>query len=574
MEATTTTNRQRVHLCDSNKASISPLTNRLTVDKAGCIQSMSDECKDFADNKRMSTELPVQSFRVAEARPELSRKTSSMVCAAEVEIVNHSVWNDMDNNKEDESNGMGRPAFISVRIEKATPELKLGITFRSASGELLIGNITPESPLSSSPLQRGDRLINLDDHPNVSNWTALEAAKYIRQKHGLISFVVQTKHGDPNISEAVVYKSTGQEHLGISFYNDKGRLRIRSISSEGLLGDTSVLNPGDFVVSMNGVDVAQVEASLVLEMIRSAMGMIALRVMNSDSADISVRKINESRMSSLRFSDLVVATPGEMTSWDIESGFMRRNYAEFLISPGFMSVKLYKPTSATKVGITFVNNTDGQLQVGTVMRQGMLGKSPITPGLIVQSMGGVRCNRWTKQQAVDFVKAAVGELVLVLQDPDGNSSYVLAMAYKTTPRSKIGISFKSSGDQLRIGSVRSDGIFWDSLLNGGDTVLLINGVPCQHLTPTEAVAITQRIPESVIVMAKLSVSNCLVISRRSADIERLEDANGGNMGNEESDQAQKVRFSLAIWCAVVASFVVIIMTLLLVKDVGCTGSGC
>lgn len=533
---------------------------------------MSDECKDSADHKRMSTESPVQSFPVAEARPEFSRTTSSVVHTAEVEVVTRSGRNDSSNFNAATSNDRSRPAFTSVRINKETPDLKLGITFRSDSGELLIGNIAPESPFSGSPLQRGDRVINLDDHPNVSHWTALQAATYIRQKLGLISFVVQTRHGDPNMAEAVVYKTTDQEQLGISFHKEKGRLRIRSISSEGLLGDKSVLSNGDFVVSINGIDVAQVEASLVIEMIRNAKGMVALRVMHSDSAEISVRM--ETRMSSIRVSDLVVATPGEMTNWDIESGFMRRDDSEFLIRPGFMSVKLYKATSETKIGIAFVNNEQGQLEVGTVVKQGMLAKSPITPGLIVQSMGGIRCNRWTKQQAILFVKEAVGELLLVVQDPDGDTSYALAMAYKSTPRSRIGISFKPSGDQLRIGSVRSDGMFWDSLLNGEDTVVSINGVPCQHLQPSEAVAITQRIPESVIVLVKLSCSNSIVICHRSAGTERQDGTNGNNVVNVETEQTHNASLRLALWSAAFASAVAICVTLYLAMDVGCTGSNC
>lgn len=456
----------------------------------------------------------IQSLPVVVAQPETSRISSVHTSATEIVAVTHAdrILSETADQALDSTN---RPAFISVRIYKESADNRLGISFRSAFGELVIGDINLHSPVASSPLRRGDRVVKIDNHRSTSHWTAVQAAKYVREKEGFICIVAQTKNCDSNAVEATVYKSSGEEKLGISFRNDRGRLRIKNIATTGLIGDISVLHPGDFVLTINGVNVTQIDSSLALEIIRTAVGVLTIRATSTDATDVSVREMTMTNMSSRRFSDGVVATADEVTRFDLELGLMSREHLEWRIRPCYISVKVHKPTYDTKLGITFSVTDDDQLQISSVVSQGMLGKCSLAPGLRVLSIGHVRCIKWTAKRALEVVKATVGELLFVLHDPGGNTSYAMAMAYKSTPRSKIGISFKSSGQQIEIGDILPDGIFFDSVLNKEDVVISINNVPCERRTPSEAVAITQRIPESVIVLVKLFRSNCIVLSHQS-----------------------------------------------------------
>jgi hypothetical protein len=255
-----------------------------------------------------------------------------------------------------------------------------------------------------------------------------------------------------------------------------------------------------------------------------ATGMITLRTSTDQPTEVSVRATLEEIESSMMFtvSEDIVATSGETKRWDPESVLTvtKRDDSSFRIRPGFISVKVYKPVMETDLEFSFVDGVGGQLQIGSVSKHGILRHSPLVPGLIVQSIGHIRCNRWSQHQAVEMVRTVVGELLLILQDPMGDNSHALAMVYKPTPRSKIGLQYKFSADRLRIGGVTSNGLFWDSLLSTEDIVVAINSVPCQHLTPSEAVAITRQIPDTVMVLVKLHRTNCIVLSHDS-DATRL-----------------------------------------------------
>lgn len=472
------------------------------------------------------TQSFIQSLPVAVAEPETTRIASVLAYTCEVEPITDSGRlvadatstgknnNDNDNNTAD-SDGRSRPALISVKIPKLSAGVKLGISFRSIFGELKISKIAPTSPLASTPLRPGDRLISLDHHRNTNHWTAVQAVNYIRNAEGMICFVVRTRNGDSNVAEAAVYKSSEEAKLGISFRNENGRLRISKINKNGLLGEMSVLHPGDFVESINSVDTSQLDAALALQIVRSSLGLTIFRVKNTDTTEVSIRDVMTTHLSSSRFSGPIVAAD-ELENIDFGSGHLGRENSEFQLRPGFISVIVYKPTVDTKLGISFMNPDGNQLQVCNVSSNGMLSRSPLVPGMNFQSIGNIRCSKWTKQQALDYLKAAIGEILFVLQDPLGDSSYAVAMAYKPTPRSKLGISFKTTGGPLRIGHIQQDGLLCNSVVNCDDNVIAINNIPCQHLTPSEAVAITQRNPDSVTLLTKPYRSNGIVLSHLSS----------------------------------------------------------
>ncbi len=565
------TSDHRHHLLDnSDQESGLAYTKEVTskVDKGGIMNEQNDDGNKSADSKPNLTQSLIKSFPVAKAEPETSR--TAVVTAVETVTVSDRILTESRAPVENENKS--RPALISVRIQKPSIDHRLGIAFQSVFGELLIGNINPNSLLANSPLRRGDRLVNMDQHRSISHWTALQAANYVREKQGPICFVVHTKNGNSNIAEAAVLKNSPDEKLGISFRNERGRLRINNISSGGLLGNVSILHPGDFVVSINGVDVSRLAPSSALESITISTGMITIRVTNTDANEVSVRDVLHRHMSSRRSNECEMATANEMIDWDVESGLMCHEYSEFGIRPGCISFKVYKPTVDTKVGITFSNTEDGQLQIGSIASQGMLGKSPLVPGFIILSIGRVPCRRWTKQQALDVVKASVGELLFIFYDSAGNTSYAMAVAYKSTPRSKIGLSFKSSGEHVAIGGVLSDGIFSDSILNAEDTVISINNIPCQYLTPSETVALTQRIPESVIVLVKLFRSNCVVVSNKSGAAE------GGDYGNfttrlQDDMNTERKQRQKAV-CVGILSIVVVFITFFIFSIGADEGVGC
>ncbi len=552
-----------LHLCYQEPELASSTGIGSTFDDGASLNVLTEEDINYTSDKQMGTQSLNKSIPVTNAEPETSRIASVLAYTTEVEMVSETDENMPDARGTNDKEGISRPALISVRIHKPYVDIPLGITFRSVFGELVIGDINPSSLLGDCPLRRGDRLVNMDHHRSTTHWTAVQAANYLREKQGAICFVVHTKNGEPNIAEAAVYKSRHDENLGISFRNENGRLQIENISSEGLIGNVSVLHPGDFVVSINDMDVSGLDPSLALEIISDSMNLITIRVTNTDATNLSWRDVWLTNMSTRIVSEGVEATANEMNSWDLESGFVGHDDFDFRVRPGYISFKVYKPTVYTDLGLTFARTEDDQLQIDSISSEGMLMKSPIASGLIVLSIGHVRCLKWTIEQAREAVTSAVGELLFIFCDPAGSTSYAMAVAYKSTPRSMVGLSFKSSGEDLRLGSIPTDGMFFDSVLNNEDAVVSINNVLCQRLPPRDAVAITQRIPEIVIVLVKMSRSNCIVLSHKSAQPENtsVENTNVENTSVRKMSQKRRTLLMLVVMLVmiiiIVASVVMI-----------------
>jgi hypothetical protein len=446
--------------------------------------------------------VSVMSLPVVEAQPEVSRLHSVTMFSTAVESLTRA----------DRGNAQGwkRPGLISVRILKETVDAKLGVGFRSPVGELIINSISPTSPLTNSPIQAGDRLISLDHHQNVNHWSAAQAANYLRSRTGLITIIVETKNGDANSAEACVYKPTADMKVGLSFDSDQDRLRIKSVFTSDLLGSMSAIQPGDFVESINSMPVQEMDPTLAHELIRKAVGFVSVRVIKrSEATQVSVRDLLSSQnLGSRRLSEtLLVADELDV----IESGRLIGEDPIFP-KPGLISVSVHKSTEDTRLGISFSNPTGCELIISSIADQSLMSKSPLAAGFVVHSINNIPCREFTKQQALDLIKSRTGEIRLMAQDRTGNANYAVGMAYKPTPRASLGLAFRSGGGSLSLSNIRADGLFLNSVLNSGDKVIAINRIPCEHMQPSEAVALTQKNLEKITILVRLSGASGIVLS--------------------------------------------------------------
>jgi hypothetical protein len=445
------------------------------------------------------------SLPVADAEPEPVRVETVVSVTAEVVAV---LDVDVDSDTDEDSLRSTRASLISVRIFKKTRDSKLGIGFISIAGELQISKIASTGPLTTSPLRPGDRLVSLDDNRFCTNWTAAQAANHVREQVGLLSIVVKNPNGNPNAAEATVFKTSPEDRIGIVFKEENGRLRIGKIKDSSLLGNMSVLHAGDYVESINQIPCSYVGSSLAAEMVRDAEKLVTILVKNSDAIELSIRDM-QARLSSRHLStNDIQATADEVV--DLEAGILSET--QFL--PSLISVKVSKPTAGTELGINFINPEEGILQISSIIK-GLLERSPLKIGFIVISIDYKPCRDWSRQYALDYLRGKVGDVLIVAKNPNGNPSYVHTMADKPSARSKIGVTFKTSSvGPLRIGMVRPDGIFANSVLNAEDDVIAINNIPCQHMTSFEAIGITQRITDSVTILSKTWRATGVVVSHQ------------------------------------------------------------
>jgi hypothetical protein len=359
--------------------------------------------------------------------------------------------------------------------------------------------------------------------------------------------VARNPKGDPNAAVAAVYKPQTTDKIGLTIYSDYGRLRIRRVRPEGLLG-ASVLNTDDFVESINSLPCGEIGQSLATTIIREAPDCVSIIVNRTDTTEVSIRE-TMTRLSSRRLSaetsDVPYATASEIGTIDLGATISIEEQAK----PHFISVKVSKPTIESKLGLSLRRSEEGNLEISHVRNGGILASSPLASGFKVLSIDSQRCHDWSSQRALEYLKNIAGEVIIVAQNPNGDPGYVQAMAYKPSPRATAGVSFSRWGvDSLHIGAISPTGIFRNSVLNAEDGVIAINNIPTRHMTAYEAAEIVKNAIDSVTILSKPHQFTGIVLSHQSVSVSPLEITQAS-----ERDKRQ------IIWCCLSVSIVVFIL---------------
>jgi predicted metalloprotease with PDZ domain len=106
------------------------------------------------------------------------------------------------------------------------------------------------------------------------------------------------------------------------------------------------------------------------------------------------------------------------------------------------------------------------------------------------------------------------------------------MVFTPTPGSVLGSSFCSTAGSLCLAKIRPNSLFSGAVLNEGDKVIAINKLPCEHMGPSEAVAVTQKDSESVAILVRRHRANVVVLSHQAGTGEECRDAQDAALYND------------------------------------------
>jgi len=455
-----------------------------------------------------------------------------------------------------------RASLISVRVFKMTRGTKLGIAFQSVHGILRISK-PPTRLLADSSLQAGDEVVSLNGI-YCTGWNSNQAADLLKGTMGSISIVVEDPNGDPYGKEAIVFKDHRQDKLGIVFQNDTdGRLRIESILPNGLLGSDCPLNTDDYVISINTISCSEISSNLARSMVVESPGKVTIvaTTINNEAAISNgsfILGVSSGRVANAPHAT-ATATATEVITDEEQWGTVtdERN-----ANPAFTSVMIFKPTQQTRLGIRLIN-TDGILQVSSILSDGILYSTPLKEGFIILSINSRRCKGWEASRALSVLKEAQGKLNIVTQNPNGDPHYVEAMVMKDSMQPKIGVTFKKTqGGKLRLVYIDPNGMLAESVLNKGDYVMAINSVPCQYLEANDATRLVRQAPKTVTILTKTQRSTGVVVSRISErhEAERSTELPAPLVSVSESErnkERNKVIGTCICSCSVIVVFVLI-----------------
>jgi hypothetical protein len=467
---------------------------------------------DSDEGTRSNNTTYINSLPSVDALPEVERSDSNVIEATDVIPVDVESPPLVDATTPQYQ----RASLISVRVFKMTRGTKLGIAFKSVHGILHISK-PPTRLLADSSLQAGDEVVSLNGI-YCTSWNSHQAADLLKGTMGFVSIVVEDPNGDPNRKEATVFKDHPQDRLGIVFQNDMdGRLRIENILPNGFLGSDCPLNTDDYVISINAIPCSEISSNLARSMVVESPGKVTIvaTTINNETAISNgsfILGVSSGRVANAPHAT-ATATATEVITDEERWGTTITD--ETNANPAFTSVMLFKPSQQTKLGIRLIN-TDGILQVSSILSDGILCSSPVKEGFIILSINSRRCKGWEASRALSVLKEAQGKLNIVTQNPNGDPQYVEAMVIKDSMQSTIGVTFKrTQGGKLRLGYIDPDGMLAESVLNKGDYVMAINSVPCQYLEANDAARLVRQAPKTVTILNKTQRSTGVVVSRIS-----------------------------------------------------------
>ena len=484
---------------------------------------------DASEASSLAKALPLQksesflrSLPVASATPEIA--TATLPTATVDAVATHVIRIPKATTEMDR-----QASLISVKVFKASPKTKLGIRLQlSNDGSLQVGKLT--GFLADSPLRMGDDLLRLDGK-NVSAWTTSKTLKYLKETWGWISIVVRNPRlsADPTLCLASVCKSTPSDKLGISFERlndgrgDKSPLLIRGLNVAGLLGGRTIIRAGDVVEAINHVPCAHVETSAAVNMIRSVPSWVHILFRTNPDEFVGLQ------YGMAAHNDVQVASNTQLED-DNETALDTRAVAELApvlplddrdehLEPSILSLTLYKYQKSDQLGLSLVKLNDG---IYICKISGFLGGSILKEGMRVLAINHKLTAHMTFSEATAYLKDRVGSITIIAQNPHGNPKYVQAMVYKKASeksrgKNLVGISFKGyAGRQLKVCEIRNDGLFVESCLNVGDSILRINDVPCRHSRPKDAVDLVRASEQRVSILAKSRSKAGVVVARLSS----------------------------------------------------------
>jgi len=185
----------------------------------------------------------------------------------------------------------GRPELISATVIKSSVTEPVGLNLMR--DETLVYSISDEdgSLLKDSPFRPGDRVLSINGRRTESMDSA-EAAVLLREATGFVHIVVHNAGGDPTLVETMITKANKNQRSGMGLKSTGDRdLRVSSINENGLFAQ-SLLNVGDRILSINDVDVTEVDARVACDIIKNSPDHVTVVARTRHTAGVVVAEVS------------------------------------------------------------------------------------------------------------------------------------------------------------------------------------------------------------------------------------------------------------------------------------------
>jgi len=379
---------------------------------------------------------------------------------------------------DEESEGEARAEFISATVFRENKLVPLGIGLKRVGECLTITSLSRDAEAlfrkSVAPFRIGDALISINN-TGCEQMDELTADRYLDSLIGTITVIAHNEgdDGNPNIVASMITKRNADDVSGIGFRTRTDGPLVSSISSAGLFA-SSLLNVGDQVRTINGVDCAQLDSWNAASVIKTAPKTVTI----------------------------VAKTHGRAASV-VAASTARHKRAKYICAT------VYKPTAKTKLGISFqLMEYTGNLKITSL--SGLLRDSPFCVGDILFSINRKKVKGMNQEKVARHLQILKGEITLVAHNRHGDEKLVEAMVTKPPrpfPNSNTEhkdqpavILRKDSKGRTIVYNVNANSFKALSFKVG--EMMSINGVPCDNLDLQTASDVIGKAQTHVTIVAK------------------------------------------------------------------------
>lgn len=217
----------------------------------------------------------------------------------------HSASNSANRNATDNLNstasrrssaGMyGRAELLSATVIKNSPTEQIGINLMRDDTVVYSINRGEEDEgsclLRHCPFQAGDRVLSINNK-RTNHMDSAEAARILREASGFVTIVCHNHGGDPCLIETMITKANKNQRSGMGLKSTGSRdLRVSSINENGLFAQ-SLLNVGDRILTINEVDVTEVDARVACDIIKNSPDRVTVLARQSHSTAVVVAEVS------------------------------------------------------------------------------------------------------------------------------------------------------------------------------------------------------------------------------------------------------------------------------------------
>lgn len=135
--------------------------------------------------------------------------------------------------------------------------------------ELRLSSIRADTPAGQSPLREGDEILSINNQ-DCSRKDSESVGFLLQRALGYVTIVVQNHGGASDLVESMAQKSH-KEPLGIVFKDGPNNSVLVSQIRQGPFSN-SLLNQGDQLLTINGESCANMNATQVVQQLRSSPG--------------------------------------------------------------------------------------------------------------------------------------------------------------------------------------------------------------------------------------------------------------------------------------------------------------